>query len=149
MRFLLAGILGLLPLTAQAASFGCTNVVGPGSYAATDLSDEAPYVSPHGLSDEVRPSGNPYSPASPTNFETLSGPYLYVQGREGIVLYNPLSSPTADVRNRELSRMGPVDNHKATGHSSIQSFSGMPAAPADWLRDTHSHSVGRDFGKSF
>ncbi len=148
MRFLLAVILGLLPLNTQAASFDRTNILEPGSCAATDLSGEESYVAPHGLSDEVRRSWNPYRPASPTNFETLIGPYLSVQGREGVVLYSPLSSPTSDVRNGELSKMAPVDNRKATGHSSTQSFSGMPAAPADWLRDTHSHSVGRDFSKS-
>jgi len=149
MRFLLAGILGLLPLNTQAASFDCANIVAPGSCAATDLSEEEPYVATHGLSDEVRPSGNPYSPASPTNFETLIGPYLYVQGREGIVLYDPRSSPTSDVRNGELNRMGPVDNRTATGHASTQRFSGMPTAPSDWLRDTPSHAVGRARGKSF
>ncbi|MGE0470130.1 MAG: hypothetical protein Nkreftii_001894 [Candidatus Nitrospira kreftii] len=91
MRFLLAGILGLLPLTIHAASPDCPHIVEPGSATATDRSTtESPVVSPS-LEGEVRFSGNPYSPASPTNFEPLIGPYLYVQGQEGIVLYTSRS----------------------------------------------------------
>jgi hypothetical protein len=149
MRFLLAGILALLPLNTQATSSVCMNIAKPGSCAETDLFNAELHVAPYGLADDLRLSDNPYSPASLTNFETLIGPYLYVQGREGIVLYDPLSSPTADVRNGELNRMGPLDNRKATGHSSTPSFSQIPTAPADWFRDTHSHSGGRDRGKSF
>ena len=149
MRFLLAGILALLLLNTQAASSDCTNIVEPDSCTTTDLSDAERQVAPHSLADELRLSGNPYSPASPTNFEPFTGPYLYVQGREGIVLHDPLSSPTADMRNVELDKMGLVDNRKATGHSSLQKFSQMPAAPADWFRDTHSHAVGRARGKAF
>lgn len=91
MRFLLAGILGLLPFTTHAASSDCPHIVEPGSATATDCSaTESPVVSPS-PEGEVWFSGNPYSPASPTNFELLIGPYLAVQGREGIVLYTPLS----------------------------------------------------------
>ncbi len=146
MRFLLAGIFTLLPLNTPSASFNCTNIVEPDSFAATDLSDAEPQVAPHGLPDSVHRSGNAYSPASLTTFETLIGPYpLYPKARG----YSPLSSPTSDVRNGELSRMGPVDNRKTTGHSSTQRFSDTPAAPDDWLRDTHSHCVDRNLGKSF
>ncbi len=149
MRFLLAGILGLLPLSTHTASPDCTNIVEPGSCAATDLCDAEAQVAPHTLPDWVRRSGDAYSPAPPTNFETLIGPYTYAQERDGIVLYSPLSLPTSDVCNCELSRMGPADNRKAPGHSSTQSFLGTPAAPADWFRDTHSHCVGRNFDKPF
>ncbi len=91
MRFFLAGILGLLPFTTHAASSDCPHLVEPGSATATDCSTTESPVAPPSLEGEVWFSGNPYDPASPTNFEPFIGPYLSVQGREGIVLYTPLS----------------------------------------------------------
>lgn len=95
MRFLLAGILGLLPLNTQAASYDSAHIGEPNSSAVTDPSDTRHPVEPPSLDDEVGLRVNPYSPLSPTNFEALGGPYLYVQGREGTILYDPnLPNPT-------------------------------------------------------
>ena len=91
MRFFLAGILGLLPFTTHAESSDCPHIVEPDSAPATDCSIAESPVAPPSLEGEVWFSDNPYSPASPTNFEPFIGPYLFVQGREGIVLYIPLS----------------------------------------------------------
>ena len=74
MRILLAGILILLPLIAQAEPLDCLGV------------EIERCVDPSSLI-ELEVYQNPYSPASPTNFEALIGPYLYVQGRQGNVLY--------------------------------------------------------------
>jgi hypothetical protein len=99
MRFLLAGILALLPLNTQAASSDCMNIAEPGSCAEADLSNAELQVDPHSLADDVSFSGNAYSPASPTNFEPFIGPYLSIQGQRSIILYDPRSPNTTTAKD--------------------------------------------------
>jgi hypothetical protein len=106
MRFLLAGILAFLLLNTQAASSDCTNIVEPGSCAETDLSNAEPHVAPHSLADDLRLSGNPYSPASSTNFEPFIGPYLYIQGQRSIILYDPRSPDTTTANDSGQDSFG-------------------------------------------
>ena len=109
MRYLLAGILTLLPLAAQAESLVDTGADRAESPPLADLSDTTSRIS---LADVVGSSNNPYDPASPTNFETFIGPYLYVQGKTGVILYNPLSRGTADVTGG--GRRGLLDDRYPT-----------------------------------
>lgn len=106
MRFLLAGILALLPLNTQAASSDCMNIAEPGSCAEADLSNAELQVAPHSLADELRFSGNPYSPASPTNFEPFIGPYLSIQGQRSIILYDPRSPDTTTANDSGQDSFG-------------------------------------------
>jgi hypothetical protein len=98
MRVLLAAILTFLPVVAQGKSFAGMGNDEPDSHLQTDL---LPADQPGVLTDEFWLSGNPYSPASPTNFEAFLEPYLFVQGREGIMLYDPRSPSTFTVSDRE------------------------------------------------
>lgn len=87
-KLLLAGIFILLPHIAQAESLTCAHAEE--SSLAADPSEAEQYADPHGFI-EFGLSPNPYSPASPTNFEALIGPYLNVQGQRDIVLYDTRS----------------------------------------------------------
>jgi hypothetical protein len=103
MRFLLAGILILLPHITHAESPNCTQVEASSSNRAADPSDAEHDAASHRFI-EFGLSLNPYRPASPTNFEVIIGPYLHVQGRQGIILYDTgsygaHSSLDADDRN--------------------------------------------------
>ena len=72
MRFLLAGILALLPLTAQADNSD--------NLKAAEVEPNSAAVPPEGVSppelehviEPGGPYGNPYSPASATNFEAFA-----------------------------------------------------------------------------
>lgn len=77
MKLLLAGVLALLPLTAQAESLGnlSASEFDPNSVAnptgAGNPSD------PDSVINELGPYGNPYSPTSATNFEAITALPLY------------------------------------------------------------------------
>lgn len=84
-KLLLAGIFILLPHIAQAESLTCAHAEE--SSLAADPSEAEHHANPHPFF-ELGLYPNPYSPASPTNFEALIGPYLYIQGQRDIVLYD-------------------------------------------------------------
>ena len=76
MRFLLAGILVILPLATQAEPFAFMSAGHPDSQSVATSSDtewSCDVSRPEGAGGSC---GNPYSPASPTNCEALIGPYL-------------------------------------------------------------------------
>lgn len=90
MRLLLACILALLPLIAQAEY--------PDNLSTKEL-NPSPETDPFGaqspddadstLTEWRGPYGNPYSPASLTNFEALPAPSLYNPGDLNTNLYSP------------------------------------------------------------
>ena len=89
MRLLLVGIFAFLPLTAQAE---------PIDNLSANESDPSPVVDPFSLKNLGDPNsainelglyGNPYSPASATNFEATTALSRYAQGRQSTTLYNP------------------------------------------------------------
>jgi hypothetical protein len=89
MRLLLVGILAFLPLTAQAENI---------DYLSTNESDPIPVVDPFSVKNLGDPNsvinesglyGNPYSPASATNFEAFATPPPYGQGRQNTKHYDP------------------------------------------------------------
>lgn len=95
MRLLLVGILAFLPLTAQAENI---------DNLSTNESDPSPVVDPFSVKNLGDPNsvinelglyGNPYSPASATNFEAITALSRYDQGRQSTKLYDPdwLSNP--------------------------------------------------------
>jgi hypothetical protein len=137
MRFLLAGILAILPLTAQAESPVSTNAVESDADSVAPPSDTEYHCHPHNPIDEVRFCGNLYSPASPTNFEALIGPYLYVQGRGDIILYDPHLPSMFNVNEEGLHSLGSVHNRDLAGLSSRRGFSQMPTASPAWSTVTH------------
>gem|GEM_PF-6039580 len=128
MRFLLAGILILLPHITQAESPNCTQVEESPSNRATDHSDAEDDADSHrfigfGL------SLNPYSPASPTNFEALIGPYLYVQGHQSIVLYDNGSHGThSSLGADDRSWTDPL----TTGYAPVRDFSSIARKTTRW-----------------
>jgi hypothetical protein len=137
MRFLLAGILAILPLTAQAESSVSTNAVESDADSVATPSDTEYYCHPHNPIDEVRFCSNPYSPASPTNFEALIGPYLYVQGRGDVILYDPRFPSMFDFKEEGLHSLGSVHNRDLAGLPSGRGFPRMPAATPAWSTVTH------------
>ena len=89
MRLLLAGILVFLPLTAQAENIDTLSA---------NESDPSPVVDPFSVKNLGDPNsvinesgfyGNPYSPASATNFEAITALSRYDQGRQSTKLYDP------------------------------------------------------------
>ena len=89
MRLLLIGILAFLPLTAQAETIEnlSANELDPSPVAD-------PFIvmgpdDPDSVINEVGPYGNPYSPASATNFEAFTTPSLYGQVRQNTKSYDP------------------------------------------------------------
>lgn len=89
MRLLLVGILVFLPLTAQAENI---------DNLSTNESDPSPVVDPFSVKNLGDPNsainelglyGNPYSPASATNFEAFATPPPYGQGRQSTKLSDP------------------------------------------------------------
>jgi hypothetical protein len=95
MRLLLACLLVLLPLTAQAEY---TDSLRTEELIPNPVSD--PFSAqnrddPDSPLNQWGPYGNPYSPASATNFEAIPAPMLYDPDRLNATLYNPdwLSNP--------------------------------------------------------
>ena len=89
MRLLLVGILVFLPLTAQAENI---------DNRSTNESDPSPVVDPFSVKNlgdlnnvinELGPYGNPYSPASSTNFEAITALFRYDQARQSTKPYDP------------------------------------------------------------
>jgi hypothetical protein len=95
MRLLLACVLALLPLTAQAeyTDNQSTKELNP-SPVTDPFIAESP-KDPDSPLNEWGPYGNPYSPISATNFEAIPAPFLYDPDRLNAQVYNPdwLSSP--------------------------------------------------------
>lgn len=89
MRLLLACVLALLPLTAQAEY--------PDNLSTKEL-NPSPETDPFGAQspddadsplNEWGPYGNPYSPISATNFEAIPALALYHPGQPSRNVYNP------------------------------------------------------------
>ena len=89
MRLLLACVLAFLPLTAQAEQI---------DNLSANESDPSPVVDPFSVKNLGDPNsvinelglyGNPYSPASATNFEAITALSRYDQGRQSTKLYEP------------------------------------------------------------
>lgn len=95
-KLLLAGIFSLLPLNVHAEPPGCTQAKESESSRAADPSAAEHHADPQSVF-EFGLNPNPYHPASPTNFEALIGPYLYVQGQRDRVLYDARSNNLLDV----------------------------------------------------
>ena len=95
MRLLLACILAFLPLAAQAESPEnlSANEIDPKS--VTIRADTSNPYDPDSPLNEWGPYGNPYSPASATNFEAIPTLSLYDPNQLSTDHYNPdwLSAP--------------------------------------------------------
>jgi hypothetical protein len=89
MRLLLACVLALLPLAAQAEYTDNlrTNELTPNP-EPDPFGTQNPNE-PDSPLNEWGPYGNPYSPASATNFEAIPTPSLYNPGQLSTNLYNP------------------------------------------------------------
>jgi hypothetical protein len=125
MRFLLAGILVILPSIAQAQSLDCANLDQVEPCLKADSTDAELHGDPHSPI-ELGPYPNPYSPTSPTNFEAFLEPYLFVQGREGIILYAPRFPSRFDVSDQE--RDGSFNHQHVNSRLSMEHFTLTPAA---------------------
>jgi hypothetical protein len=92
MRLLLAGILALLPLSAWADTLSTVkaDTLDPQAIADPVDPNEAKNADEtYDTLDQLWPYGNPYSPASPTNFEALTPSPQYDQGRLSPRSYEP------------------------------------------------------------
>ena len=103
MRFLLAGIVALLPLNTHAESPGCAQAEESELSRAADPSNAEHHADPQSVI-EFGLNPNPYHPASPTNFEALLEPNLFVQGQQGLVLYDARSHNPVAVYDSEPDR---------------------------------------------
>ena len=114
MRLLLAGILAILLLTAQTESLAFMDIGESDSESAATLSDTEQYCDLPGPEDELGFCRNPYSPASPTNFLTLIGPYVYVQGQRDAILHDHPFPGMFEVREGEAGKLDiPNDRYEA------------------------------------
>lgn len=129
MRFLLAGILVILPSIAQTRSLNCANLDQAELCLEADSADAEHHGDLHSPI-ELGPYPNPYSPASPTNSEAFLEPYLFVQGRGGIILYAPHFPGRFDVSKQE--RDGSFNHHHADSRFSMEHFTWTPAASVRW-----------------
>jgi hypothetical protein len=132
MRFLLAGILAILPLTAQAESLVFMNAGESDSESVTTLSDTQQYCNSHSPEDEVAFCRNPYSPASPTNFLALIGPYIYVQGQRDIILYDPHFPVMFEVREGGTGKLDFTNDRYEAGVPTTRDSWRIPATTPDW-----------------
>ncbi len=134
MRFLLAGILAILPLTAQAESLVFMNAGESDSESVAPLSDTEQYCDSHSPEDEVAFCRNPYSPASPTNFEALIGPSIHVQGRRDVMLYDPRFPGMVGASEGGAGKLGFTNDRydDDIGVSTARNVWRMPAAASGW-----------------
>ena len=132
MRFLLAGILAILPLTAQAESLAFMNAGEPDSEPVATLSDTENYCTSQSAEDEGGFCRNPYSPALPTNFEALFGPSIHVQGPWGVILYDPRFLGIFEVNKATGGKPGFTTDRYDAGGSTAKNLGRMPAAIAGW-----------------
>lgn len=95
MRLLLACVLALLPMAAQAE-----NIDKLGANESDQMSGTEPFIAknsddPNSAINELGLYGNPYNPASATNFEALPESSMYDPGQLNTNFYNPdwLSTP--------------------------------------------------------
>lgn len=92
MRLLLAGLLALLPLGAWADTLSTikTDTLDTRTIAdPVDPNEAGNADETYDALDQLWPYGNPYSPASATNFEALTPSPLYDQGRLSPRSYEP------------------------------------------------------------
>jgi hypothetical protein len=89
MRLLLIGILAFLPLTAQAENIKNLSANEPDPSPVADPFSTMGPDDPDSVINEVGPYGNPYSPASATNFEAFATPSLNGQAQQNTKPYYP------------------------------------------------------------
>ena len=89
MRLLLVGILVFLPLTAQAENIDTLSANESGPSPVFDPFSVKNLGDPNSAINELGLYGNPYSPASATNFEAIPTLSRYDQGRQSTKLYDP------------------------------------------------------------
>jgi hypothetical protein len=82
MRLLLAGILAFLPLTAQAENIDNLSANESDPIPVVDPFSVKNIGAPNNVINELGPYGNPYSPASSTNFEAITALSPYDQGQQ-------------------------------------------------------------------
>jgi hypothetical protein len=89
MRLLLVGILVFLPLTTQAENIDTLSANESDPSPVFDPFSVKNLGDPNSAINEVGLYGNPYSPASATNFEAIPTLSRYDQGRQSTKLYDP------------------------------------------------------------
>lgn len=132
MRFLLAGILAILPLTAQTESLAFMDTGESDSESAATRPDTEQYCHLLGLEDELGFCRNPYSPASPTNFLALIGPYRYVQEQRDIILYSPRFPGMFAVREGGAGTRDFTNDRYEAGLPTASDSWRIPAATPIW-----------------
>lgn len=123
MRLFLACILTCFPFYAWAAapSVGTTDAVYPPAAAdladpneAEDTDDKTGALDESSL-EQLWPYGNPYSPASATNFEQFITPSSSGQNRSSRNIYEPEWLNTSVVRYGSPSLSDPIDHRHDVG----------------------------------
>lgn len=148
MRLLLTGILAVFPLTIHAELLDTHRTSTSDPNFLADSADAWNEANPDNAIKELAPYGNPYAPASLTNFEALIGPYLYIQGRGNLILYDARSPSTYDVNHGKLDSLGSIDHRNSAGVSSTPSVSSIPAVTAGWYKETYGrHNLNKAFPK--
>ena len=138
MRFLLAGILAILPLATPAESFASMNAGESDSESVAPSSDSEQYCDVYRPEDAGGSCRNPYSPASPTNFEALIGPYLQVQGRRDVMLYDSrFLNGMIDMREGGTSKLGTANDQYEDSISPMRNIWRMPGATPGWSIHTY------------
>ena len=132
MRLLLAGILTILLLTTQTESLAFMGISESDSESAATLSDTEQHCNVPAPEDDLGFCRNPYSPASPTNFLTLIGPYVYVQGQRDVILHDPRFPGIFEVHEGGAGKLDfPNDRYEAGVPIASDSWR-IPAATPGW-----------------
>jgi hypothetical protein len=132
MRLLLAGILAILPLTATTESLACMDIGESDSESAATRSDTEQYCNLPDPEDELGFWSNPYSPASPTIFLTLIGPYIYLREQRDLILHDPHFSGLFEMREGEAGKLDFTNDRYEAGVSTASDSWRLPAATPGW-----------------
>ena len=132
MRFVLAGILAILPLTAQTESLAFMDIGESDSESAAPLANTEHECNVLGPEDEVGFCRSPYNPASPTNFLTLIGPYSDVQAQRDLVLHESRFPGLVEVPEGGAGKRDLTNDRYETGVSSTLDSWRIPATTPGW-----------------
>jgi len=140
MRFLLAVIFTVFPLTIHAQLLDVPHSSSSTPNVRADSADAWNEADMDNAINELSPYGNPYAPASPTNFEALIRPYLDLQGQQGILLHDP---DMFDVNAGGSDSPGSISHRYKSNASSPRSLTHVPSATTSSFKDpygSHNHN---------
>lgn len=137
MRFLLTVIFPVFPLASHAELLYVLHSSPSAPNVRADSADAWNEADMDDALKELSPYGNPYAPASPTNLEALIGPYILVQGRRDVILYDPRFPDMFEESEGGAGRPGLTNDRYEVGVATARNAWRMPAATPGWSTQTY------------